>query len=150
MGGYHLVHANVARARGPLDSPVMAGFVSQVEEINALALGAVGFVAQPQFPDEGDVYPSPLLVNVSVWESVESLDTFTHQGKHGAALERRAEWFHQQKSDPAYVLYWVPEGHVVTEQEVKERLDHLGKYGPTWYAFTFEHRFTAAQAAGGS
>jgi hypothetical protein len=45
--GYHLVHANVARARAPLDSPRMAGFAAQVEEINALAHRAAGFVAQP-------------------------------------------------------------------------------------------------------
>jgi hypothetical protein len=28
-------------------------------------------------------------------------------------------------------LYWMAEGHLVTEKEVKERLDHLAKYGPT-------------------
>jgi catechol 2,3-dioxygenase-like lactoylglutathione lyase family enzyme len=148
MGGYHLVHANVAHAKGPLDSPVMTGFISQVDEINSLARRAMGFVAQPQLPDEGDVYRAPFLVNVSVWESVESLDAFTHQGEHGAMLERRGEWFRQQKAGPAYVLYWVSEGHVVTEKEVKERLDHLANYGPTPYAFTFEHRITAAQAWG--
>jgi catechol 2,3-dioxygenase-like lactoylglutathione lyase family enzyme len=145
---YQLVHANVAHAKWPLDSPIMAGFVSQIEEINALARWAVGFVAQPQLPDEGTVYPAPFLVNVSVWESVESLDAFTHQGKHAAALERRGEWFRQQKTSPTYVLYWTPKGHIVTEKEVKERLDRLAKYGPTPSAFTFAQRFTAAQAWG--
>jgi catechol 2,3-dioxygenase-like lactoylglutathione lyase family enzyme len=148
MSDYHLVHANVARARGPLDSPVMAGFVSQVEEINALARGAAGFVAQPRLPDEGGVYSASFLVNVSVLESVESLDAFTHEGKHATMLERRGEWFHPPTAGSTYVLYWLPKGHVVTEKEVKERLDHLGRYGPTPYAFTFAHRFTAAQAWG--
>src|SRR5947208_15596801 len=92
---YHLVHANVAHARAPLDSPVMAGFVAQVEEVNALARSAPGFVAQPTPPDEGTVYKAPFLLNVSVWESLESLDTFTYQGKHASALERRGEWFIQ-------------------------------------------------------
>jgi catechol 2,3-dioxygenase-like lactoylglutathione lyase family enzyme len=146
MGGYHLVHANVALAKGPLDSPAMSGFVSQVDEINALARRAAGFIAQPQLPDEGDLFPFPFLVNVSVWESVESLDAFTHQGKHATMLERRGEWFHPQPAGPTYVLYWVPRGKAVTEKEVKQRLDHLGKYGATPYAFTFEHRFTAEQA----
>jgi hypothetical protein len=139
--GYHLVHANVARARAPLDSPLMADFVAQVEEINSLARRAAGFVAQPTPPDEGAVYTAPLLLNVSVWESVESLDAFTHQGKHAAALERRGEWFEQAEASPNYVLYWIPEGHFVTEKEVKERLDHLARYGPTPYAFTFEQPF---------
>jgi hypothetical protein len=146
MGGYHLVHANVAHARAPLASPIMAGFVSQVDEVNSLARAAAGFVAQPTLPDEGAVYTAPFLLNVSVWESVESLEAFTHQGAHAAALERRGEWFQQESANPRYVLYWVPEGHLVTEREVKERLDYLGKHGVTPYAFTFEQRFTFAQA----
>jgi len=101
---HHLVHANVAHARAPLDGPLMADFVAQVDEINSLARAAQGFVAQPTLPDEGTVYTAPFLLNVSVWKSVESLDAFTHQGKHAAALERRAEWFHQGTQRRAYVL----------------------------------------------
>jgi hypothetical protein len=141
LGACHLVHANVARAPAPLDSPPMADFVAQIEEINALARRTAGFVAQPTPPDEGAVYTPPLLLNVSVWESVETLDAFTHQGKHAAALERRADWFEQTSEISTYVLYWVPEGHTVTEQEVKERLDHLARWGPTPYAFTFQQPF---------
>jgi hypothetical protein len=149
---HHLVHANVAHARAPLDSPLMAGFVAQIEEVNSLARSAAGFVAQPTLPDEGAIYTAPFLLNVSLWESIESLDAFTHQGKHAAALERRGEWFEQEGANPRYVLYWIPKGHVVTEKEVQERLDYLGKYGPTPHAFTFEQRFflTQALAPGGS
>jgi hypothetical protein len=144
--GHHLVHANVAHARAPLDSPVMAGFVSQVEEINALAHRALGFVAQPTLPDEGTIFTAPFLLNVSIWESIETLDAFTHQGKHASALEQRAQWFDQGGASPKYVLYWVPRAHVVTEQEVKGRLDYLRKYGATPYAFTFEQPFAVTQA----
>jgi hypothetical protein len=73
-------------------------------------------------------------------------NAFTHQGKHASALEQRAQWFEQGGPSPKYVLYWIPKGHVVTEEEVKGRLDHLGKYGATPYAFTFEQPFTVAQA----
>jgi len=139
---YHLLHANVAHARAPLDSPLMAGFVSQVDEINSLARLAPGFVAQPTLPDEGSVYTAPLLLNVSIWESIESLDAFTHQGKHAVALERRGEWFEQERTNPKYVLYWIPKAHIVTEKEVKERLDYLGKHGATPHAFTFDQPFT--------
>ena len=66
------------------------------------------------------------MLNVSLWESVESLDAFTHQGKHALALQRREQWFDQGGTSPRYVLYWIPKGHVVTENEVKERLEHLG------------------------
>src|ERR1022692_876929 len=103
--GYHLVHANVAHASAPLDSPIMTGFVSQVDEINSLARSAPGFVAQPTPPDEGAVYTAPLLLNISIWESIESLDAFTHQGKHAEALGRREEWFEQDSAIPKYALY---------------------------------------------
>src|SRR5262249_13070198 len=101
-----------------------------------------GFVAQPTLPDEGAVYTVPFLLNVSIWESIESLDAFTHQGKHASMLERRAEWFDQGGTDPRYVLYWIPQSHTVTEKEVREGLDYLGKYGPSPYAFTFDQPFT--------
>ncbi len=144
--GCFLVHANVAQARAPLDSPIMADFVSKVDEINSLARNAPGFVTQPTLPDEGTVYTAPLVLNVSVWESIEHLDAFTHQGKHAIALERRAEWFEQQTTNPRYVLYWIPKGQVITEHEIKKRLDHLGQHGASSYAFTFEERFESSQA----
>src|SRR6266700_1483961 len=106
-GDHHLVHANVAHARAPLDSPVMADFVSQIDEINSLAGRSAGFVAQPTPPDAGAIYAAPFLVNVSIWESVEHLDAFTHQGKHASALERRGQWFDQGGTNPKYVLYWI-------------------------------------------
>ena len=43
---HHLVHANVARDSAPLDSPMMADFVSQIDEINSLARRARGFVVR--------------------------------------------------------------------------------------------------------
>ena len=143
---YRLVHANVARAKAPLDSPLMAEFVSLVDEINALARRAPGFVAQPTPPDDGSVFRAPLLLNVSIWESIEQLDAFTHEGKHAEALERRAEWFDQGGTDPKYVLFWMPATDAVTEREVRRRLDHLREHGPTPYAFTFDRRFTAQEA----
>jgi hypothetical protein len=142
---YELVHANVAHMRAPLDAPMMNGFVSQIDEINALARSAPGFVGQPALPDEGTVYRAPRLLNISIWRSVESLDAFTHQGQHALALDRRAEWF-ESSGDPTYVLFWMRRGCVPTEREIHQRLDHLARHGPTPYAFTFGERFTPAEA----
>lgn len=140
----HLIHANVAIMRAPFDDPRMAGFVQQIDEINALAHASPGFVAQPAPTDEGEVFTGGALLNLSVWETIESLDRFTHQGQHALALERRAEWF-EQDDKPSYVLYWAPVGHIPTEAEIKQRIDHLAKYGPTPFAFTFEQRFTVEE-----
>jgi hypothetical protein len=142
---YHLVHANVARMRAPLDNPKMAGFMARIEEIDALAQNSPGFVAQPTPADEGAVYKDDVLLNMSIWESVESLYVFTYSGRHAQALARRAEWF-EQEDGPAYVLYWAPVGHIPTEKEIKERFDHLRRHGATPRAFTFEQRFSVKAA----
>ena len=36
MPRHHIAQVNIARMKAPLDSPVMAGFVARLEEINAL------------------------------------------------------------------------------------------------------------------
>jgi hypothetical protein len=141
---YHLIHANVAIMQAPLDDPIMADFVNQVDEINVLAQESPAFVAQPTPKDEGQVFTGRALLNLSVWESVESLDRFTHDGQHALALERRAEWF-EQHDGPNYVLYWVAAGNIPTEAEVKQRIEYLGKHGPTPFAFKFEQRFTVEE-----
>jgi hypothetical protein len=138
---HHLIHANVAVMRAPLSDPIMAEFLEQADEIDAIAQNSPGFVAQPSPPDEGQVYSGRTLLNLSVWESVESLERFTRGGRHATALARRADWF-KQDDRPNYVLFWAPAGHIPTEAEVKGRLDYLTAHGPTPYAFTFDQRFT--------
>jgi hypothetical protein len=142
---YHLIHANVAEMLAPLDHPVMSGFVDRIDEIDALAHATPGFVAQPTPPDEGSVFTDNTLLNLSIWETVESLYNFTYQGKHAQVYEQRAEWF-AQHNRPNYVLYWAPSGHLPTEREVKKRLDHLIRHGPTPYAFTFQSRLTVEES----
>lgn len=137
---YHLIHANIAVMRAPLDDPLMADFVAQADEIDALAQRTPGFVAQPTPPDEGSIFTGRSLLNLSIWESVESLDGFVHQGRHGLALEQRAKWFEQYEG-PNYVLFWAPAGHIPTEAEVKRRIDYLAKHGPTPFAFDFGRPF---------
>src|SRR2546426_1517206 len=44
MADYQLAQLNIGRIVAPLDSPQLAGFVARLEEINALADGASGFV----------------------------------------------------------------------------------------------------------
>src|SRR5947199_63565 len=75
---YLLAHANVARMRAPLDDPLMAGFVAQLNRINALADRSRGFVWRLQ-TDDGNATgiraydDERILFNMSVWESIEDL-----------------------------------------------------------------------------
>ncbi len=72
----HLAQFNIGRMKGPIDGPVMEGFRSQLERINAIADASLGFVWRLQTA-EGDAtavraYEDPLtIVNMSVWESLE-------------------------------------------------------------------------------
>lgn len=138
---YHLIHANIAKMRAPLDDPLMADFVEQVDVIDDLARSSPGFVDQPTPWDEGQIYSGDMLLNLSIWASVEALEMFTYQGVHAHMLERRREWF-VQYDGPNYVLYWEVAGHIPSESEVKHRVDYLTDHGPTPFAFTFEKWFS--------
>jgi hypothetical protein len=141
---YHLIHANVALSRAALDDEIMDGFVQQIEEINGIASSSPGFISQPTPEDAGVIYNGEWLLNMSVWDSIEHLDQFTHKGLHAVALDNRHRWFKEQIK-PNYVLFWFEAGRIPRESEIQQRIDHLAKYGPTPYAFNFKHNFTTLE-----
>jgi heme-degrading monooxygenase HmoA len=141
---YYLVHANIAVARAPLDDPLMEDFLQMADEVDEIARNSPGFVSQPAPDDEGSIFTGKRLLNLSIWDSVESLMDFTHSGQHGQALKRREDWF-EQGQEYNYVLYWERRGHVPLEEEIKERLDYLRRNGPSPYAFTFSEAFTVEE-----
>lgn len=140
---YHLAQVNIARARASLDDEVMQSFVARLDEINALAEASPGFVWRLQSEEgQSSSYLRPyederMLVNMSVWESVEALKDFTYRTVHKELLRDRGNWF--EKFEGAYLaLWWVPEGHTPGIDEMKKRLAHLEEHGPSQYAFTFK------------
>jgi Domain of unknown function (DUF3291) len=147
MAGYRVAQLNIGRLQAPLDSPQLAAFVEALDPVNALADGAPGFVWRLQTED-GDATAirafddDMLLVNMSVWESVEALAEFVYRSDHRAILRRRREFFHPM-AEAFTVLWWVPAGHVPTVDEAKDRLERLRRDGPTPAAFTFRSRFPA-------
>lgn len=149
---YHIAQLNIARAIAPMDSPVMAEFVALLDEINALADHSPGFVWRLQDGGGNATYIRPfaddrILVNLSVWESVEHLKEFVYKSAHGPVVRRRGEWF--EKFDGAYqVLWWVKAGEIPTVEEAKRRLDHLRESGESSYAFTFKRIFAPPEDGG--
>jgi GNAT superfamily N-acetyltransferase len=139
----HLAQLNIGRIVAPLDHPRLEPFVSNLDAVNALAEASPGYVWRLQ-TDEGDAtalrpYPDPdVIVNLTVWESVESLKQFVYQGDHLAIFRRRREFF-EVPSQAYVVLWWVPEGHIPSLEEAKDRLDFLRRHGPSPWAFTFAH-----------
>jgi heme-degrading monooxygenase HmoA len=138
----HIAQVNIARMRGPLESAVMSGFVARLDEINALADGSPGFVWRLQTPEGNATYLRPydddrILVNLSVWESVEALKDYVYRSAHAELLRQRREWFEQFAGAYA-ALWWVPAGHIPGIGEAKKRLEHLERHGPSQFAFTFK------------
>jgi hypothetical protein len=149
---FHLAQVNVGRFRGPIDSPIMEGFRAQLDPINALADRAPGFVWRLQTEDGNATAIRPydgddlMAINMSVWESLESLQQFVYKSAHVGTLRGRKEWF-EPIEGPILALWWIPAGHVPTVAEARERLGHLKEHGPTPHAFTFRTPFPAPDAA---
>jgi hypothetical protein len=83
-----------------------------------------------------------MAINMSVWESLESLQTFVYKTPHVETLRARKQWF-EQLEGPILVLWWVPAGHIPSVSEAQERLAYLKEHGPTPRAFTFRTPFSA-------
>ena len=147
MSAFQIAELNIALAKAPVDSPLLAEFAAALEPVNALADAAPGFVWRLQ-SEEGDAtsiraYEDDLIiVNMSVWESVEDLVQFVYRSPHVSVMRRRREWF--DRVEVHMVLWWVPVGHLPEVSEAVERLDYLREHGPTPYAFTFKRRFRSA------
>ena len=145
MAGYHLAQLNIGRIRGPLESPPLAEFIAALEPINAIADKSPGFVWRLQ-TEEGDATSirafddDMLLVNMSVWESLDALSAFVYQSDHRAVMLRRREWF-ERPADAFMALWWVPADHIPTVNEAKQRLERLREHGPSQEAFTFSKPF---------
>jgi Domain of unknown function (DUF3291) len=148
---HHLAQVNIARLHAPLTSPVLAEFIAALEPINALADGSPGFVWRLQTED-GDATSiqafddDRIIVNMSVWASVETLSDFVYRSRHADVMRRRREWF-EQMSDTFVVLWWISAGHVPSVDEAKERLASLENNGPGPDAFTFRVPFAAPGSA---
>ncbi len=144
---HHLAQLNIARMKYPLDAPQMAGFVARLEDINALADRAPGFVWRLK-TEAGDAtaidYFGPdYLVNMSVWRDLDSLREFAFRSAHREVLARRHDWF--DVIDEAYsVLWWIAAGSIPTLDEAGERLERLRRDGPGAQAFTFGQTFDPA------
>jgi heme-degrading monooxygenase HmoA len=152
MTGFHLAQVNIARPLEPLDAPLLADFVAALEPVNALADTSPGFVWRLQTED-GDATAvrgfgdDRLIVNLSVWESLEALRAFAYSNaEHLAVLRRRREWF-ERRAEAAVALWWVPAGHRPSVAEAEERLAALRSAGPGPAAFTFRRPFAAPQGS---
>ncbi|HWM88294.1 MAG TPA: DUF3291 domain-containing protein [Kofleriaceae bacterium] len=145
MTAYHLAQINIGVPREPVDSPLLADFVAALDPINRVADQSPGFVWRLQ-TDDGNATAVPwtsdarVIVNMSVWESLEALSDFVYRSAHIEVMRQRRKWF-EPMAELYMVLWWVPRGHVPTVAEAEERLLHLRAHGPTATAFSFRSPF---------
>jgi len=144
---FHLAQINIGRLVAPLDDPKIAGFAAQLDPINALADAAPGFVWRLQSASgnatELAYNDDPfVIVNMSVWTSVEALRNYVYTSRHIEAFRDRAKWF-EKMDKPHYCLWWIPAGHIPGVSEGRERLEHYQQHGPTPYSFWFSKLFPA-------
>ena len=142
---WELAELNIATLVAPLDSPVLADFVAELDQINALADQSPGFVWRLQ-SEEGNAtdvehgFGDSVIANMSVWDSVEALHNYSYKTAHAQIMSRRKEWF-ERMTNAYTVLWWVPEGHRPTLGEAQLKLELLEAEGPNPEAFTFKTCF---------
>lgn len=142
---YHLAQINIGRLIAPLYDPKIAEFVAQLAPINAIADKAPGFVwrLQSESGNATDIAynddPS-IMVNMSVWESLEALRDYAYKSDHMKVFRDRAKWF-VKMDKPHYCLWWIPDGHIPAVAEGRERLEHCQTHGATPYSFWFSQEF---------
>jgi hypothetical protein len=151
---FHLAQFNIGRFRAPLDSPIMEGFRRQLDPINALADRSPGFIWRLQTEEGNATAIRPyagddlMAINLSVWESLDSLQQFVYKSHHVDTLRAREQWF-EPIAGPILVLWWIPAGQLPSVAEAQDRLERLKQHGPTPHAFTFRTPFPAPDQQAG-
>jgi len=141
MSKFHLAQINIAHLKAPIDDPLIADFVADLDRINLLAEQSEGFIWRLE--DEAgnatsfNPYDNPnYIINMSVWRDVSSLKDFVYKSNHVEVYMKRAQWFHSM--DKAHMaLWWIPSDHTPTLEEAVEKLALIDKIGNSKDAFTF-------------
>ena len=146
MNNYQLSQINVARIKGVnINDPVMTEFVDNLEKINGLAENSRGFVWRLKDDSNSSVYlkvydDEQVIINISVWEDIESLENFVYKTFHTDLLKRRKEWF--QKFGSAHIaMWWIESGKYPSVEESINRLEYLQKNGASEIVFDFRNKY---------
>lgn len=146
-GNYLLAHANILRLKAGFDSPVMSDFVSKLDYLNRLAEKSPGFVWRSK-SDTSDLEETfsvfqdrYLVLNMSVWASVDDLKNFVISPSHMEMMTQRNRWV-QESEYPTTAMWWIRENARPTARTSKAALQTLAKHGPSIEVFTFAQVFS--------
>ena len=149
MTDYHIAQINIATMLAPLESETMSGFVARLDEINGLAEGADGFVWRLKTDEDNATAirafdNDQIIINMSVWESIDALFDFTYQSNHVELFRQRRDWF-SKMSKPFFAMWWIPAETVPTPEDAQAKLNHIAQHGITPLAFNFKQRYTVEE-----
>jgi hypothetical protein len=133
----HLAELNIGKFKYPTTDVRMAGFMDNLDRVNALAERSPGFIWRlvGSGNDATDLrVGDDFAVNMSVWTDAKSLENYVFKTAHAQFYKRKAEWFDLMEK-PHMVFWWIPEGHTPTLSEAMDRLQDLETNGPTETAF---------------
>ena len=144
--GHHLAELNVGRLLAPTNESRVAGFMAALDRVNGLGKRMPGFVWMMEGSGEpgtgntdAKICGDPQYVsNLTVWDSVETLEAFVWNTVRRQFYERRAEWF-AVLGQMHFVMWWIPAGHEPTLTEALARLDHARENGDSDHAFGWKH-----------
>jgi Domain of unknown function (DUF3291) len=135
----HLAELNIGKFKYPTSDARMAGFMDNLDRVNALADRAEGFVWR--LVSDGSNNATDLrygdedyAVNMSVWTDVKSLEDYVFKTVHVQIYKKRGDWFEKMEK-PHMVLWWVPEGYIPTLKEAIDKLEDLQKNGSSENVF---------------
>jgi Domain of unknown function (DUF3291) len=135
----HLAELNIGKFKYPTSDARMAGFMDNLDRVNALADRAEGFVwrlvsdgsnnaTDLRFGDED------YAVNMSVWKDVKSLEDYVFKTVHVQIYKKRGEWF-EKLDKPHMVFWWVPDDYIPSLKEAIDKLEYYQKNGSSEQAF---------------
>lgn len=146
MQEFQLAQINVGRIKGVnINDPVMKEFVDNLDMVNELAEKSRGFIwrLKDEHNNATNINPyndEQVIINLSVWESIEDLENFVYKTFHTDFLRRRKEWF--QAYGKAYTaMWWIPAGQFPTIKEATEKLAWLQEHGASEIVFDFRNKF---------
>ena len=146
MAKYQLAEINIARIKGVnIEDPIMKEFVNNLDAINMLAETSEGFVWRLKGDGNDATSLNPyndeqVIINLSVWESIESLENYVFKTLHADFLRRRREWF-QKFGKVTTAMWWIREGEFPSVEEAVDKLARLQEEGPTSRIFDFKNKF---------
>ncbi|TNE92997.1 MAG: DUF3291 domain-containing protein [Rhodobacteraceae bacterium] len=144
--GYHLAELNIGRLVAEPGDPRVEAFMKALDAVNAIGKRSDGFVWMMEGsgePGTGNtetkIGGDPCFVsNLTVWESVETLENFVWNTVHRQFYARREEWF-EVLDKMHFVMWWIEPGHKPALDEALERLDLLNRIGDSEEAFGWSY-----------